>query len=155
MKPRCELVSASRTELALSGQPRWIWPNAYGSGYYRSALTGALFERLMEGGYPELDGPERLALTGDLEGLTATGDVPAAITMKLLPQIAGDADPRIRECALAVALELSLLAPDDMRAKYQEWLKKTMKVPTVSATQTKSVREFFQDKRSHSDTTHP
>ena len=75
--------------------------------------------------------------------------------MKLLPQVAGDADPRVRERALAIALELSLLAPDDMRARYQEWLKKTMKVPSVSATQTKSVQEFFQDKRSHRDTTHP
>lgn len=53
----------------------------------RSALTGALFDQLMEAGYPDLDEPERLALAGDLEGLTASGDVPAAITMKLLPKL--------------------------------------------------------------------
>jgi len=155
VKPHCELVSASRTELALSGQPRWIWPNAYGSGYYRSALTGALFDRLMKAGYAELDGPERLALTGDLESLTNSGDLPAAITMKFLPQIAKDVDPWMRERAVATALELSLLANGDMRPKYRDWLQKTMHVPPVSPTQTKSFQEFFQDKRSHQDTTDP
>jgi alanyl aminopeptidase len=146
-KPHCELVSASRTELLLSGQPRWVWPNAYGSGYYRSTLTGALFDRLMKDGYSELHGPERLALTGDLEGLTDSGDVPASSTMNFLPQIARDPDPRIRVRALATALELSLLAADTSRPKYRQWLQKTMNVPTVSPTQTESFEEFFRDKR--------
>lgn len=145
-RSQCEVVSDSRAELHISNEPHWVWPNAYGSGYYRSALTAELFETLMQQGYSQLLGSERLALVADVEGLTGSGDLPVATALKFMPRFARDPDPRVRERAFATALELGLLAPDAARMKYAEWLDKTMKVPRVSPEQIKSFEEFFQDK---------
>ena len=43
----------------------------------------------MEKGYNLLEEPERLALVGDLEGLTVSGALPAATAMKILPEMIG------------------------------------------------------------------
>jgi len=145
-QPHCKVVGGSRTDLSMSGQAHWVWANAYGSGYYRSALTDELFKALMEQGYFQLQGSERLALVADVEGLTSSGELPGATALKFLPRFAGDPDPRVRERAFAIALELGLLAPDAARPKYAEWLDKTMKVPRVSPEQSRSFEEFFRDK---------
>ena len=149
-KAHCEVVSVSRTELHIASQPNWVWPNAFGSGYYRSALSAELFETLMQQGYAQLQGSERLALVADVEGLTSSGDLPVATALKFMPRFARDPDPRVRERAFATALELGLLAPDAARPKYAEWLDKTMKVPRVSPGQIRSLEEFFRDKQ-HAD----
>jgi hypothetical protein len=37
LERRCEVVTGSHTELRLPRMPGWIFPNAYGSGYYKSS----------------------------------------------------------------------------------------------------------------------
>jgi hypothetical protein len=145
MERRCEVVTGSHTELPLSRMPAWILPNAYGSGYYKSSLKADLLDGLMQNGYRQLDGPERLALAGDLESLTGSGDVPAAVVMNILPRLASS-ETRVRSHAVDIALELSLITPESVRGKYAEWLKKTMNLPPATPDQAKSVEEFFRDK---------
>jgi cytosol alanyl aminopeptidase len=145
-KAHCEVVTVSRAEIHISSQPHWVWPNAYGSGYYRSDLTGELFETLMQQGYSQLQGSERLALVADVEGLTSSGDLPVATALKFMQRFAMDSDPRVRERVFATALELGLLAPDAARPRYAEWLDKTLKVPRVSPAQSRDFEEFFRDK---------
>src|SRR6202040_4095644 len=93
---RCEVVTTSHATLHVSGPLTWIWPNAYGSGYYRSVLPSDLLDQLIEKGYGQLEGPERLALAGDLEGLTSAGNVPAADAMTILPRMIRDPEARVR-----------------------------------------------------------
>ncbi len=146
MGRRCKVVTGSHTELSLSRMPAWIFPNAYGSGYYKSSLKADLLDRLMQNGYRQLDGPERLALAGDLESLTGSGDVPAAVVMNILPRLASS-ETRVRSHAVDIALQLSLITPESVRGKYAAWLKKTMNLPPATPDQAKSVEEFFRDKQ--------
>lgn len=153
---RCEQVSGTHAEVALSSAPAWIWTNAYGSGYYRSVLAEDLFSPLMEKGYTFLEGPERLALIGDLEGLMAVGTLPAADVMKVLPKFTDPRteDARVRAHALEIALQLALDSPESIRGKYGEWVGKTMRLQPIKPEQGKSMEEFFQDKNpaaAHSD----
>lgn len=143
---RCEVISSSHAELTLSSSPTWIWPNAYGSGYYRSVLPKDLLAALLEKGYRQLEGPERLAFAGDLEGLTVSGQMPAADAMRILPRMRRDPDPRVREDVGAIMLNLAVAASDSSREKFADWLKKTMGVNLATPDQAKSVEDFFRDK---------
>jgi cytosol alanyl aminopeptidase len=134
----CEVVSAAKAEVGVAGSPAWIWPNAYGSGYYRSLLTPELLSALPRG-LNQLSEPERLALAGDLEDLTVSGDVHAADVMRILPRLARDGEARIAGRATAIALELALAAPEPARGKYADWLKRTMGLSLASTEQAGSI----------------
>jgi cytosol alanyl aminopeptidase len=115
---KCEQVSGSRAELQLSDGTKWVWPNAFGSGYYRSLMSAEALESLMQNGYKFLENLEQLALAGDLEGLTVSGALPAAEVMKILPKIMalpGGPEPRIGVHASAIALQLASVAPETVR----------------------------------------
>ena len=147
---QCQQVSDAHVELPLSHASAWIWPNAFGSGYYRSFLAGDGLETLMEKGYNLLEGPERLALVGDLEGLTVSGALPAAAVMKILPKmtgILGDPEPRVEAHINTLALQLALISPEAVRGKYAEWLGKTTRMPLIKPEQSRSMEEFFRDKQ--------
>lgn len=145
----CEQVSSAHVELPLS-QSAWIWPNAFGSGYYQSLLAGDSLDALTDAGYKFLEAPERLALVADLQGLTVSGALPAAEVMKILPKMAGvqrGAEPSVEAHAFALALQLALVSPEDIRGKYADWLGKTTRLPLVKPEQAKSMEEFFRDKQ--------
>ena len=147
MDRRCELVTTSRAELQLPGPLTWIWPNAYGSGYYRSILTPALLDTLVAKGYRQLEEPERLALAGDLEALTSSGQVPAAQVMTILPRMMRDPEARVRSYVDVLILALAEVAPESARATYAQWLQKTMGLPSAVPAQATSVEDFLRDKR--------
>jgi hypothetical protein len=104
----------------------------------------------MEKGYNLLEGPGRLALVGDLEGLTVSGALPAAAVMKILPKmtgILGDPEPRVEAHINTLALQLALISPEAVRGKYAEWLGKTTRMPLIKPEQSRSMEEFFRDKQ--------
>lgn len=143
-------MSDAHVELPLPHASTWFWPNAFGSGYYRSFLAGVGLETLMEKGYDLLEEPERLALVGDLEGLTVSGALPAAAVMKILPEMIGTLggpEPRVGAHANALALQLGLVSPESIRGKYAEWVGKTTRMPLIKPEQTRSMEEFFRDKQ--------
>lgn len=80
VKPKCEVVSEAHMELPLEGltvetggrrtpQP-WVWTNTFGSGYYRSVLGTDMLDAVIDRGYPQLSGPERLSLLVDIRAKT-------------------------------------------------------------------------------------
>jgi cytosol alanyl aminopeptidase len=142
---RCEVVSATHAEVSLPTAPAWVWPNAFGSGYYRSVLTPALLSAVSRG-YDQLAEPERLALAGDLEELTRSGDVQAADVMRILPRMARDPEARVASDVTSIALELGLAASDTVRAKYTDWLQRTMGLSAAAPQQAGSIEEFFDEK---------
>ncbi len=132
---RCEVVSTSHAELPLSGSPSWVWPNAYGSGYYRSLLTANMLDQLMMTGYRQLQEPERLALAGDLEGLTITGQVPAAEALVAVQRLSRDPEARVQVRVRGLALGLALVVQTSDRQAYADWLKKTMGIAAATPEQ--------------------
>jgi alanyl aminopeptidase len=77
--PKCEMVSGAHTELPVEGlavetgrrNPQtWVWTNAVGSGYYRSVLGTNMLDAVIDRGYPQLSGPERLSLLVDTRAKT-------------------------------------------------------------------------------------
>jgi alanyl aminopeptidase len=143
---RCEVVSATHAEVSLPAAAAWIWPNAYGSGYYQSLLAPALLKALLRG-YGELTEPERLSLASDLENLTGSGELPAADVMPILPRIARDRNAQVAGSAEAIALKLALVTPDKARPQYADWLKRSLGLSPLPPQQGSSVEEFLREKR--------
>ena len=141
---RCQVLNTPQAGISVPAMPLWIWPNAYGSGYYRSQLTANLLEALVKKGYSQLEEKERLSLLGDLEALTGNG-VPAAEVLKILPTIVQSRDEEVASYTAAIALALAAAAPDDVRGKYAAWLKMTMGVQPMTAEQAASLEDFFRD----------
>lgn len=141
----CEVVSTSHAELQLARGSAWIWPNAYGSGYYRSALSRSLLDQLMVRGYGELEEPERLALAADLEALTRADDIPAADVMAIVPRLTRDPEPRVQLHVRALALGLALTTPASDRDAYTAWVQQAIGMAPVDAKQSTSVAQFFKE----------
>ncbi len=144
---RCEVVSTSHAELPLSGSPSWVWPNAYGSGYYGSLLTGNLLDNLMMTGYRQLQEPERLALAADLEELTTTGQVPAAEALQAVLRMTRDQESRVQVRTRGLALGLALVVQANDREAYADWLKKTMGIAAAAPEQANSIDALLREKR--------
>jgi alanyl aminopeptidase len=144
---RCQLVTTAHAELTLAGGAPWIWPNAYGSGYYRSVVSAPLLDTLFDKGYDQLEERERLAMAGDLEGLTSTGQAPAAESMRRLPRMVRDPDARVRARVVALAAGLAAVTPESDRAALAEWLQKGLDVPPAAPDEAPGVQHFFRDKR--------
>jgi alanyl aminopeptidase len=145
--PHCEVVSTPHAQLRLTDQSTWMWPNAYGSGYYRSVLAGPLLTQLLNTGYRQLEAPERLSLAADIQGLTTSGRIPATDVMAVLPRIMRDPDPRVQQEATVVALGLAAVAPARDQDAYREWLLRRLGVFPVASTQGDHVDEFLKEKR--------
>jgi len=143
----CEVVTGSHAELHLSGAGTWVWTNAYGSGYYRSLLSTNLLQPLINSGYRQLEEPERLAMAADVEGLTGTGDLPAAVTMAMLPRMVRDNEARVVAHASATALGLAAVTPATAHDAYVEWLRRRMGITPAPAAQAASVDAFLGEKR--------
>jgi alanyl aminopeptidase len=146
MARRCEVISGARAEIAVKDSPGWIWTNAYGSGYYRSLMAVDLMAGVMEKGYLQMEDTERLAFAGDVEGLTTSGELPAGESMKTLPRLARDSEPRVKVKANAIGLKLAAVMPEADRAAFAEWLSKNLGMTMPPAGQGASVETFLRDK---------
>lgn len=143
----CNVVSGSHAEVHLASAPSWIWPNAYGSGYYRSVLSASLLDQLMAAGYGELEEPERLAFASDLEGLVSSGQVPAAEAMAVIPRMMRDPEARVQAHVIAAALGLAHVVPADDRQAYAAWLERGLGVSLAVPQQATSIDQFLQERR--------
>jgi alanyl aminopeptidase len=152
---RCEVVSSTHGEIQLTALPIWIWTNAYGSGYYRSLLSAEMWDAVVGSGYRQLEEPEQMALITDLQSLTSRGLVPAAETMKLLPQVGRDSEPWIRSEVYSTELQLANAAPQAARERYTDWLQKMMRVDPPAAQQGASIEEFLKSQSSGSGAAKP
>jgi alanyl aminopeptidase len=144
---RCEVVTTSHAELRLPGTPAWVWPNAYGSGYYRSVLTPELTAPLLQRGYRELEEPERLAMAGDLEGLAATGTVPATQLMSMIPRLARDQEPHVAAHARGAALALAAVAPAADHEALAAYVRRAIGVAVAAPAESASVSAFLREHR--------
>ncbi len=92
----CTLLGSQEGALAIpEGCPEWIFPNAGGAGYYRSALAPADLDRLRRGGLARLDAAEKAALAGSVRAAQRAGRLSYGEAMEVLAELGRDPHPAV------------------------------------------------------------
>lgn len=99
----CTLLGEPRRTVTIQGCPAWIYPNAGGTGYYRTAWTETQLEALAKGGLEQLTAAEKLTLVYDLR---AEGEGTA-----VLVALASDGQTRVAQAAAEVLQSRAAKAP--------------------------------------------
>ena len=114
------------------GCPAWVWPNAFGVGYYRSGLTVAQWRTITGPGWVGLEPRERMAAARDLVAAVEAGDVGLDVALALVPKLAAEGAP-----GLVLAAELlggaRSMVPAASRARFARWVRKQLG-PAAKAT---------------------
>ncbi|HMG23497.1 MAG TPA: M1 family metallopeptidase [Kofleriaceae bacterium] len=123
----CGMLSAPTGELELAAPacPRWVMPNLDGRGYYRVAYTAPQVTALRDQAWPQLAPTERRALYVDAANAAKIGKLPLALALSFAPKQLAVGDRFSVVEALAVPLDLRRLIPDELRPRYEAWLRRT------------------------------
>jgi aminopeptidase N len=123
----CSLLGAPTGSIALDTKacPRWVMPNVDGRGYFRNAYTTQQLTALRDEAWPKLSWTERRALYFDVEEAVATGKLPLQLALSLVPKMLAGNDRFTVGPALGLPGGLANLVPDELRAKYEAWLRAT------------------------------
>jgi cytosol alanyl aminopeptidase len=124
----CQLVGTPAARVALAqarGCPTWVLGNAGEQGYFAVVYEEDLLRRLLAGGAPALDPPERVGILRDMAVLANAGQVSWASALQIVPEFAGNGDPLVVSAAVRIAsgVERSLVA-EDRRANYERFVVK-------------------------------
>jgi alanyl aminopeptidase len=123
----CTLLDQPAATLALDTKtcPRWVMPNVNGRGYYRSAYTAAQLATLRDEAWPVLSWTERRAILFDTDAGATTGRLPLTVALSLVPKLLAGNDRFTVVPAIALPVGLAELVTDDLRPKYESWLRQT------------------------------
>jgi alanyl aminopeptidase len=123
----CTLLTAETGSLALDAKtcPRWVMPNTNGRGYYRNAYTNAQVTALRDEAWPKLSWTERRALYFDVAAGVGTGRLPLQLALSFVPKLLAGNDRFTIQPALGLVSGLDKLVPDQLRDKYEHWLRTT------------------------------
>jgi alanyl aminopeptidase len=116
--PACTLLTEATGEVPLDACPDWAYANAGATGYYRTLLDAGQARRALASG--TLGAAERVALAGDVAALVASGDMPAADVMGLLPLLARDPEREVVRSGAELARRLEVVVADDLLPSYEE-----------------------------------
>nr|MBA3818791.1 ERAP1-like C-terminal domain-containing protein [Deltaproteobacteria bacterium] len=124
----CMLLDQPTATLALDTRscPRWVMPNAGGRGYYRLALTTAQVTALRDEAWPKLTWQERRALHFEVGQAATTGKLPLALALSFVPKLLAGNDRFTVIPAIELPLALEPLITDDLRPKYELWLRQRL-----------------------------
>ncbi|HEX3760012.1 MAG TPA: ERAP1-like C-terminal domain-containing protein, partial [Kofleriaceae bacterium] len=123
----CGMLSAATGELELPAPscPRWVMPNLGGRGYYHTAYTPAQITALRDQGWSQLQPTERRAAYIDTMGAATIGKLPLALALSLVPGQLAAGDRFSVRGALELPRELREFVPDDLRPRYEAWMRST------------------------------
>ncbi|MDQ3366163.1 MAG: ERAP1-like C-terminal domain-containing protein [Myxococcota bacterium] len=124
----CTLLDQPTGTLALETRscPRWVLPNAGGRGYYRLALTPAQVTGLRDAAWPKLTWQERATLHFEVGQAATTGKLPLALALSFVPKMLAGNDRFTVIPAIQLPLDLAPLITDDLRPKYELWLRQRL-----------------------------
>jgi alanyl aminopeptidase len=105
-------------EIPLDACPEWAYANAGATGYYRTLLDAGQARRALGSG--ALSAAERVALAGDVAALVASGDMPAADAMGVVPLLAQDARREVVQSGAEMARRLEAVVADELLLPYEE-----------------------------------
>jgi alanyl aminopeptidase len=123
----CTLLDREAATLALPVKacPRWAMLNAHGTGYYRVAYTTDQISALRDRGWGKLTWMERRALFFDLETAMKNGKLPMTRLAAFVPKLVAGNDRFTIGAVLDLMAQLELTIPDDLRPRYEKWLRWT------------------------------
>ncbi|HUJ59368.1 MAG TPA: M1 family metallopeptidase [Kofleriaceae bacterium] len=135
---QCALLDKATDEVALDSKscPRWVMPDAGGTGYYRTAPTVEQVKALRDEAWPQLTWIERRAVFFDVsesarvrrrgrraDVVTApTTRLPLPLALSFVPKLMAGDRFAVGE-AIALPLGLDRFVPDELRGKYEAWLR--------------------------------
>jgi alanyl aminopeptidase len=123
---QCTTLETASGELELTSKtcPDWVYPNANGDGYYRSAPSAELAARLSKFA-DKLSLRERVNLVADLQALVAADVLPVGDALTLVARFARDKSRHLVSESVGIAAGINDLVPDELRANYQRFIRKT------------------------------
>jgi len=123
----CTLLDHDTGTIALETKtcPRWVMPNVNGRGYYRNVYSVAQVSALRDEAWPQLSWTERRAVFRDVRDAAATGKLPLAPALSLIPKLLTGNDRFTVAPAIALPAGLSRLVPSELKPKYEAWLRQT------------------------------
>jgi alanyl aminopeptidase len=106
------------------GCPTWLLANDEAAGYYRVRYEGGLLDHLLANGGGELSVAERVSELGNVNALVASGDVPPARALALVPEFSGDPNSEVVELAMETASTLrGPEIPDELRSNAARYIR--------------------------------
>jgi len=123
----CTLLDAASGSLALdtASCPRWVMPNVDGRGYYRNSYTAAQVAALRDTAWPQLRPAERSAAFHDIATAATHGKLPLQLGMSFVPKLLAAGDRFSVRAATQIPLGVQGDVPDELRASYEGWLRRT------------------------------
>jgi alanyl aminopeptidase len=121
----CTMLAAETGTLELPSKtcPRWVMPNVDGRGYFRTAYTTAQVTALRDEAWDKLSWNERRAVYFDVETAVTTGRLSLQLGLSFIPKLLAGNDRFTIRHALGLATGLEGLVPDNLRDKYEYWLR--------------------------------
>ncbi|MBA2538343.1 MAG: M1 family metallopeptidase [Deltaproteobacteria bacterium] len=137
----CTLLSAETGALALPANtsgptktcPRWVMPNVDGRSYYRTAYTTQQITTLRDVAWGQLSWSERRAVFFDVQEGVSSGRVPLQLALSFIPKLLAGNDRFTIEQALGLANGVEWLVADELRGKYEYWLRTTFGAAATAA----------------------
>jgi len=131
----CTLLTTETGSLALPGTacPRWVMPNVDGRSYYRVAHTAQQIATLRDEAWNTLTWNERRAVVFDVRSGLFDGKVSLQLALPFIPKLLVGNDRFTIEAALALASDVEFLVPDELRGKYEHWLRATFSAAATVA----------------------
>lgn len=112
-------------ELPTRGCPRWVMPNINGRGYYRNRYTVAQATALRDEAWGRLSWTERRTVFHDVAEGALAGQLPLSLALSLVPRMLAGSDRFAVAPPLDFVRELDGFVPDELRPRYEHWLRTT------------------------------
>ncbi len=108
---QCTLLTEQKADIALSGAqttgaqscPDWILPNDGETGYYQVAYQDDLLKKVLADHGSHLTVAERVGVLGDVDALSAEGEISAQAALALVPEFSKDPDWHVVQAAADIA----------------------------------------------------
>jgi alanyl aminopeptidase len=115
--------------LATKSCPRWVMANANGRGYYRVARDSRQVTAMRDEAWAQLTWTERRAIDFDVVAAVRRPrrgrEIPLQLGLSFAPRMLAGGDRFTIGDALALPRSLDRFVPDELRPKYEAWMRAT------------------------------
>jgi aminopeptidase N/puromycin-sensitive aminopeptidase len=129
----CEVISSVHQELPTPAAP-FLFANAAGKGYYRSAYSDDTYAKLLAHVETDLAAEERISLVGDQWALLHAGRSSVAAYMNLAAALRGDSSADVVGAAFGNlrTIDTQIANTAEERARLSDWVRTTV-LPAYSS----------------------